>query len=59
MAVVNSKCTNCGNIIKIETNRMLSSCPYCKATFNTNDAIQAYRTHVATGGATVDNTFEI
>ena len=59
MAVVNSKCPNCGNIIKIETNRMLSGCPYCKATFNTNDAIQAYRTHVATGGAMMDNTFEI
>ena len=60
MAVVNSKCPNCGNIIKIETNRMLSGCPYCKATFNTNDAIQAYRTHVATGGNTMtDNTFEI
>ena len=59
MAVVNSKCPNCGNIIKVETNKMLSSCPYCKSTINTNDAIQAYRTFVATGGANVDNTFEI
>jgi len=59
MAVVNSKCPNCGNIIKIETNKMLSSCPYCKSSFNTSDAIQAYRTYVATGGNQMDNTFEI
>ena len=59
MAVVNAKCPNCGNIIKIETNRLLSGCPFCKSSFNTNDAIQAYRTYVATGGASVDNTFEI
>ena len=59
MAVVNSKCPKCGNIIKVETNRMLSGCPFCKATFNTNDAIQAYRTFVATGGNVMDNTFEI
>ena len=59
MAVVNSKCPNCGNIIKVETNKMLSACPFCKSTFNTNDAIQAYRTFVATGGSNVDNTFEI
>ncbi|MCR5307537.1 MAG: leucine-rich repeat protein [bacterium] len=59
MAVVDAKCPNCGNIIKIETNRLLSGCPYCKASFNTNDAIQAYRTHIATGGKAVDNTFEI
>lgn len=59
MAVVNSKCPNCGNIIKVETNKMLSSCPFCKSTFNTNDAIQAYRTFVATGGNMMDNTFEI
>ena len=59
MAVVNSKCPNCGNIIKVETNKMLSECPFCKSTFNTNDAIQAYRTFVATGGNAMDNTFEI
>ena len=59
MAVVNAKCPNCGNIIKIETNKLLSGCPYCKSSFNTNDSIQAYRTYVATGGAAVDNTFEI
>jgi len=59
MAVVNSKCPNCGNIIKVETNKMLSGCPFCKATFNTNDAIQAYRTYVSTGGNAMDNTFEI
>ena len=59
MAVVNSKCPNCGNIIKVETNKMLSTCPFCKSSFNTNDAIQSYRTFVATGGKMVDNTFEI
>ncbi len=59
MAVVDAKCPNCGNIIKIETNKLLSGCPYCKSSFNTSDAIQAYRLHVATGGANVDNTFEI
>ena len=59
MAVVDAKCPNCGNIIKIETNRLLSSCPYCKSSFNTSDSIQAYRTHLATGGKMMDNTFEI
>ena len=59
MAVVNSKCPNCGNIIKVETNKMLSTCPFCKSTINTNDAIQAYRTFVATGGNIMDNSFEI
>ena len=59
MAVVNAKCPNCGNIIKIETNKLLSGCPYCKSSFNTNDAIQAYRTYIATGGNNMDNTFEI
>ena len=59
MAVVNAKCPNCGNIIKIETNKLLSGCPYCKSSFNTSDAIQAYRTYVSTGGNQMDNTFEI
>lgn len=59
MAIVDAKCPNCGNIIKIETNKLLNGCPYCKSSFNTNDAIQAYRLHVATGGANMDNTFEI
>ena len=59
MAVVDSKCPNCGNIIKVETNKMLSGCPFCKATFNTNDSIQAYRTFIATGGKMMDNTFDI
>ena len=59
MAVVDSKCPNCGNIIKVETNRLLSSCPFCKASFNTNDSIQAYRTFIATGGKMMDNTFDI
>lgn len=59
MAVVDAKCPNCGNIIKIETNKLLNGCPYCKSSFNTNDAIQAYRTYIATGGNTMDNTFEI
>ena len=43
MAKVNAKCTNCGEIVFIESKNDANICPYCNAAFVTEKAIKLYK----------------
>ena len=43
MAKVNAKCTNCGEIILIESKKDANVCPHCNSAFITEKAIKLYK----------------
>ena len=43
MAKVNAKCTNCGEIILIESKKDANICPHCNSAFITEKAIKLYK----------------
>ena len=43
MAKVNAKCTNCGEVICIESKSDASICPHCNSAFVTEKAIKLYK----------------
>ena len=42
MAKVNAKCTNCGEVILIESKNDANICPHCNCAFVTEKAIKLY-----------------
>ena len=43
MAKVNAKCTNCGEVILIESKNDAHVCPHCNCAFVTEKAIKLYK----------------
>ena len=43
MAKVNAKCTNCGEIVFIESKNDANICPHCNVAFVTEKAIKLYK----------------